>query len=158
VDSSNCGDFPAFSRALASCEAHAVKDEVDRACDGGVAPKHLTPTWLTPALHSAGVLSSGKVSGVEATANPTCNSTLTHVALTSSADAPDVTPRRLVLKRILGSRVGGRGGVGCGRLLLDDGAVRRPVPMVAPCYHAAFDEVSRRSDLLCDPTVPPHRS
>ena len=121
-----------------------------------VAPWPVTPVWLTAALRAAGVLLTGDVYSVAEATNAAFNSSVTHLTLTYSPDASEAAPQRLVLKRNIDARwavAAAEREVAFYRGLAPDAA---KLPMVVPCYHAAFDEQSQQSDLLLLDVSPTH--
>jgi hypothetical protein len=133
-----------------------VANTTEAAIADGVAPRHVTPGWLTAALRGAGVLPRGEVVAIEEAANNAFNSAVSHLTLTYSPDASETAPRRLVLKRNIDADwavAAAEREVAFYRLLAPDAAT---LPMVVPCYHAAYDEQCRQSDLLLLDVSPTH--
>lgn len=118
-----------------------------------------TPVWLTAVLRRAGVVPVGHVVAVEHQGNPAFNSAITHLVLTYTPDAPDGTPRQLLLKRNQPSAWGAKAGareVAFYRLIASVGAPEA-LSMLVRCYDAAYDERSGDSHLLLHDLSASHR-
>ena len=112
------------------------------------AVEQVTPDWLTTILREAGDLPHGTVRTVDPESNPAFNSSVSHFALTYSADAPASAPTRLFLKRNLNEEWAIRAGareVGFYTLVASQPDHLSVVPR---CYDAAYDAASGASHLL----------
>lgn len=111
----------------------------------------VTATWLTDVLHISGALSRGIVAAVGAHPNPDAfNSVITHLTLTYSPDAITTAPTRLLLKRNLPAAWAVRDAereVAFYRRVMP---LRAALPMLVPCYGAAFDAARGASYILMD--------
>ncbi|HEX8982283.1 MAG TPA: phosphotransferase [Ktedonobacterales bacterium] len=117
----------------------------------------VTCDWLTQALREGGVLSTGAVLACDERNNGAFNSTIVHLTLTYSDDAPYDAPRRLLLKRNLDIDWA----VESAR---DEAAFYQTVmqidpqpPSIVPCYLAIFDAQRRASSLLLADVSASHR-
>ena len=102
-----------------------------------------TPPRLTAILLETGVLPQGEVLGVERRANEAFNSSIAHLTLTYTAMAPPAAPRQVLLK--LNADGDGEHEVAFYRLVAELAA---PLPMLVPCYAAAYDPASGASHIL----------
>jgi thiamine kinase-like enzyme len=103
-----------------------------------------TPDWLTGVLRERGVLSGGRVMSVDRRASTILNSYSYHLEVSYSDDAPGDAPRRLFLK-MSKEPEWGREEVAFYRFVQDKGA---DLPMLVPCYDAAYSEESGMSHML----------
>jgi thiamine kinase-like enzyme len=103
-----------------------------------------TPDWLTGVLRERGVLSGGRVMSVDSRVSTILNSYSYHLEVSYSADAPADAPRRLFLK-MSKEPEWGMEEVAFYRFVQDK---RTDLPMLAPCYDAAYSEESGMSHLL----------
>jgi hypothetical protein len=100
-----------------------------------------TPAWLTAALRRA--IGSAEVAAVERHANAAFNSSVAHLAIAYSGDAPADAPSRLLLK--LNSYHDGAAEAGFYQLVAE---LPGQLPMLARCYAAEYDPASGASYLL----------
>jgi hypothetical protein len=110
--------------------------------------EQITPAWLTTVLHRAGALPRGEVQAVVFGRNPAFNSTVTHLALSYTGDAPATAPRRLVLKRNLDEPWAKRAGAREAAFYSLVATLPDPLPMLVPCYDAAHDPTTGNGHLL----------
>lgn len=108
----------------------------------------VSPAWLTDALRRTGVLAAGTVTGVEQRASAAFNSNLAHLVVTYSADAPPTAPRRFVLKRNLQAPWAAQAGAREVAFYRATAPLSERLPMLVPCYDAAFDPTTRTGHLL----------
>jgi hypothetical protein len=103
--------------------------------------EQVTPEWLTAVLRREGVLERGEVVAVNA-------SSLPHLALTYSPDAPAGVPASLYLK--FGRRSGPASAVGHLEVAVYRALApfRDDLPMLLRCYDAALDTAADASHLL----------
>lgn len=105
-----------------------------------------TPAWLAARLHGAGVLREvAMVTAVEQRGNDAFNSTIAHLTLTYAPTAPESAPQQLVLK--LNREGWGENEIGFYELVRAT-ASAPDLPMVLPCYAAAYDPATGDSHLL----------
>ncbi len=102
-----------------------------------------TPQWLTTTLQASGVLSEGSVVAAELRANDAFNSTISHLTLQYSADAPADLPTHLLLKL-------NRDHYGEGEIPFYQAAMRQRPPNTARCFAAEYDAASGESYLLLE--------
>jgi hypothetical protein len=117
----------------------------------------VTPGWLTRILHQAGILPCGEVTTVASAPKAALSSVTTHFHLTYSDDAPPSAPRRLLLKRNRAEEWAQRAGA---REAAFYGLVARlpdRLPMLVPCYDAAYDAQSGNSHILLDDLSASHK-
>jgi hypothetical protein len=108
----------------------------------------ITPAWLGAALRASGALPVGEVVAVATRGNAAFNSAALHLMVTYSPDAPAAAPQHIFCKRNLDvewAREVGAWEVEFYQLATQQGA---RLPMVLPCYLAAFDAASGRSIIL----------
>jgi hypothetical protein len=110
-----------------------------------------TPEWLTLALRRAGVLDGERVVAAEARPNPAFNSSVTHLDLAYDREPPGA-PRALVLK--LNRDGWGEAEAGLYQLAMP---VASTLPMLVPCYGAAYDPVAGTSHCLLRDVSTTHR-
>lgn len=108
----------------------------------------ITPEWLTEALRDADALPTGAVIAVETRANDAFNSTSAHLTLTYSADAPADAPRQLFLKRNLAQEWAIEAARDEARFYQAAARLDPRLPMIVPCYLAAYEEARGVSSLL----------
>ncbi len=105
----------------------------------------VTPEWLSNALSLSGVSEGATVSSVAYRSNDAFNSSVAHLELRYSDDAPAAAPRRLLLK--LNGDHDGEAEVELYNLV----ATLRDHPPVLPrCYAASYSPDSGRSYLLLE--------
>ena len=122
------------------------------------APNPPAPEWLTDALRQCGLLTSGRVLRADVSSNAAFNSTACHLHVTYSSDAPPNLPRQLFFKRNLAEAWAVRAGARevafyqVARTMVDR------LPMIVPCYGAAYDAASGASWLLLRDISETHRA
>ena len=120
----------------------------------------LTSAWLTERLRSAGVLPRGEVTAFAVRANSAFNSNVSHLDVTYSGVAPQAAPRYLLLKCNAKAEWASR--AGAREVALYNAVALRPdradrLPMIVPCFDAAYDETSGDSHLLLEDVSLTHR-
>lgn len=110
----------------------------------------VTPTRLTAILQRAGVLSRGRVTVVAARGNPAFNSTVSHLAITYSADAPATAPQAILLKRNLPVEWAQQAGADEVAFYNWMAPIAADLPMLVRCFDAAYFPDSRDSHVLLE--------
>src|SRR5215210_4987410 len=106
------------------------------------------PDWLTLVLRERGVLGEGAVVAVESRASTAWNSNSYYLQVSYSGHAPAGAPRRLFLK-MSKEPEWGREEVEFYRFVEDKRATHAAfLPMLVPCYDAAYSAESGMSHLL----------
>lgn len=108
----------------------------------------ITPTWLTAALQAGGALPRGAVQAVTAQANAAFNSAALHLTVTYTSDALSEAPTRLFLKRNLATEWAREAGAWEVSFYQLAAPYMADLPMLVPCYLAAYDRASDRSAIL----------
>ena len=122
------------------------------------APNPPPPEWLTDTLRRSGLLPSGHVLRVEDSSNAAFNSAACHLRITYSPDAPPNLPQRLFFKRNLPEEWAVRAGAREVAFYHVAAAMADRLPMLAPCYGAAYDAASGDSWLLLRDVSETHRA
>ena len=112
------------------------------------AAEEITAGRLTVILQRAGLLESGRVQGVTVEGNPAFNSALCHLLVTYDSAAPGDAPRALVLKRNLPEAWAREAGKSEVDFYAEVSGLRDELPMIVPCYEAAYDPRTGDSHLL----------
>ncbi len=121
------------------------------------ATESVTCDWLTQALRAGNALPTGAVLACDERGNGAFNSTIVHLTLTYSDDAPDDAPRRLLLKRNLDvdwAVESARDEVAFYQTVM---RLDPKAPSIVPCYLAVFDTQRRASSLLLADVSATHR-
>ncbi|MGE5333827.1 MAG: phosphotransferase [Nitrososphaerota archaeon] len=113
-----------------------------------IIPNPPTPEWLTEVLHRSGLLTSGSVVRAEESANAAFNSAARHLHITYSSDVPPDLPQWLFFKRNLPEAWAQRAGAREVAFYQVAATMADRLPMVVPCYGAAYDATSGDSWLL----------
>ena len=121
-------------------------------------PNPPTPEWLTNALRQSGMLATGSVIQVEDAVNEAFNSTAHHLRITYSSDAPPTLPERLFFKRNLPEAWAQRAGAREVAFYQVAATMADRLPMIVPCYGAAYDASSGDSWLLLQDVSATHRA
>lgn len=111
-------------------------------------PGQLTPNMLTAILLQQGVLEQGAVESIAIDSNPAFKSAICHLRVSYGPGSSPDAPRALVLKRNLPegwAREAGRTEV---EFYTDARSRGDGLPMIVPCYDAAYDAASGDSHLL----------
>lgn len=111
-------------------------------------PRLPTPEWLTNALRQSGLLTTGSVLRADESANAAFNSTVHHLRITYSSDAPPNLPQRMFFKRNLPEAWAQRAGAREVAFFQVAATMSERLPMIVPCYGAAYDATSGDSWLL----------
>ena len=112
------------------------------------AAEHITPNWLTTILRREGVLEAGQVESVTIGTNPAFNSAISHLHVAYGPGSSPGAPRALVLKRNLSEEWARRGGKSEVEFYTEVRSWRDELPMIVPCYDAAYDSATGDSHLL----------
>ncbi len=120
----------------------------------------VTPQWLTRALRESGCLPRGEAVNVTCTEQKTTfTSTVAHLEVTYSVDAPQAAPRRLFLKMSRASTGPGDFDVDHFRKEVDfyvTVAPAMPDPPSIPCYDAVYSTKDAACHLLLDDIAETH--
>lgn len=116
-------------------------------------PEQITPDWLTGTLREQGTLARGKVIDIGRRANDAFNSTVVHLDVGYSDDAPDAAPKRLVVK--LNARNEGQ----LEALFYQLAAhLLPPPPSLVRCYAALYDPIGGDSCCVLEDLSETHRT
>jgi hypothetical protein len=102
-----------------------------------------TPQWLTGILRENKHLPTGEITHVNQRSNTAFNSSVGHLEVTYSAQAPADSPTRLLLK--LNGNEDGENEIGLYKIAQSN---KDRLPMLPPCYAAEYDPTSGNSILL----------
>lgn len=111
-------------------------------------PEQITPNWLTAVLRRESVLEAGHVESVTIGANPAFNSAISHLRVVYGPGSSPDAPQALVLKRNLSEEWARRGGKSEVEFYSEVRSWRDELPMIVPCYDAAYDPSTGDSHLL----------
>lgn len=112
------------------------------------APEEITASRLTAILRRARVLRVGHVESVKIVTNPAFNSAICHLHVDYSSNSSSEAPKTLLFKRNLPeawAREAGKLEVG---FYTETQSLGDELPMIVPCYDAAYEPTTGDSHLL----------
>jgi thiamine kinase-like enzyme len=111
-------------------------------------PDEITPDRLTTILRRVGLLGMGHAETVTVGPNPAFNSSVCHLRVTYSRGSSVHAPQALVLKRNLPEDWAREAGKSEVEFYTEVGLLRNELPMIVPCFDAAYDQATGDSHLL----------